>query len=72
MLLVRVCISVKPKESAEEEQDAADPNSYYFMYICRKRKDMVIKKKVKLGRLNNKALKELQPTRRRAPNVKPS
>ena len=63
-------ISVKPKEYEEEEQDTSDPNSFYFVYICTKKRDMVIKKKIKLGRLNKKQIKALQPSRRKAPNLK--
>jgi len=64
--------TVKPKEFPEEELDSADPNSYYFVYIISKRADMVLKKNVKLGRLNRKQLKSLQPARRKAPNLKPT
>lgn len=63
---------MKPKEFPEEELDSADPNSYYFVYIITKRAEMVMKKNVKLGRLNKKQLKALQPSRRRAPNLKPT
>ncbi len=65
-----LCLSVKPKEFDEEEQDSADPNSFYFVYICTKKKDMVTKKKVKLGKLNKKQLKDMQPSKRKAPNLK--
>lgn len=70
--VIEVQALLKPKESPEEELDPADPNSYYFIYLCKKRRDMVVKKKVKLGRLNKKALKSLQPSRRKAPNLKPN
>lgn len=70
MTLFKFYFIVKPKEFEDEIQDTSDPNSFYFIYVCRKKRDMVIKKKVKLGRLNKKQLKALQPTRRRAPNIK--
>eukprot|EP01032_Pedospumella_encystans_P011383 gene11383-13235_t len=70
--MVEVQALLKPKEFPEEELDSADPNSYYFVYIITKRIEMVMKKNVKLGRLNKKQLKALQPTRRRAPNLKPT
>lgn len=65
-------ILVKPKEFPEEELDSTDPNSYYFVYIGEKRKEMVIKKKVKLGRINKKQLQALQAPTRKAPNLKPT
>eukprot|EP01034_Spumella_vulgaris_P041036 gene41036-50773_t len=37
---VEVQALLKPKEYDEEEQDSADPNSFYFVYICTKKKDM--------------------------------
>ena len=64
--------AVKPKEFPEEELDQADPDSYYFVYIIRKVREMVIKKAVKLGRMNKKQLKALEPSRRAAPNLKPT
>eukprot|EP00598_Pedospumella_elongata_P010213 CAMPEP_0184989994 /NCGR_PEP_ID=MMETSP1098-20130426/30608_1 /TAXON_ID=89044 /ORGANISM="Spumella elongata, Strain CCAP 955/1" /LENGTH=278 /DNA_ID=CAMNT_0027515111 /DNA_START=36 /DNA_END=868 /DNA_ORIENTATION=- len=70
--MVEVQALLKPKEFPEEELDSADPNSYYFVYIITKRIEMVMKKNVKLGRLNKKQMKALQPTRRRAPNLKPT
>lgn len=70
--VIEVQAVLKPKEYPLEELDGKDPDSYYFVYVCKKRRDMVIKKKVKLGRLNKKALKALQPTRKKAPNLKPN
>jgi hypothetical protein len=64
--------TVKPKEYPEEELDSADPDSYYFVYIISKRLEMVLKKNVKLGRLNQKQMKALLPARKRAPNLKPT
>ncbi len=64
--------TVKPKEYPEEELDSGDPNSYYFVYIITKRLEMVIKKNIKLGRLNKKQLKALMPSRKKAPNLKPT
>lgn len=49
---------MKPKEYTEEELDSTDPDSYYFVYICKKNPEMVIKKKMKLGRLTAKELRE--------------
>jgi hypothetical protein len=42
------------------------------VYIITKRLEMVIKKNVKLGRMNAKQLKALMPTRKKAPNLKPT
>lgn len=61
---------MKPKEFDDEIQDPSDPTSFYFVYICKKKRDMVIKKKVKEGRMNKKQLKALQPSKRKAPNLK--
>jgi hypothetical protein len=63
--------AVKPKEFPEEELDSADPNSYYFVYICEKRRDMVLRKRIKLGRLTKKEQKKYAPKTRKAPNLKP-
>ena len=63
---------MKPKEHAEEELDHSDPDSYYFVYILTKRKEMVLKKNVKLGRVNAKQMKSMMPARKRAPNLKPT
>jgi hypothetical protein len=71
LLNIAFLYAVKPKEFLEEELDQTDPDSYYFVYILQKKRELVIKKNVKLGRLNAKALKALQPVRRRGPNAKP-
>ena len=63
--------AVKPKEFPEEELDSADPNSYYFVYICEKRRDMVLRKRIKLGRLTKKEQKKYAPKSKKAPNLKP-
>lgn len=42
----------------------------YFIYICKKTKELVLKKKVRLGRAKKKELKLLQPKGRQV-NVKP-
>jgi hypothetical protein len=64
---------VKPREAAEEEFDPNDPNSMYFVYICKKTRELVVKKKVKEQRLNKKELKKLLPAPgRRAQNLKPA
>lgn len=65
-------LAVKPKEYPDEELDSADPDSYYFVYIITKRMEMVLKKNVKLGRINQKQLRALMPGRRKAPNLKPT
>jgi hypothetical protein len=62
---------VKPKEFPDETLDPSDPDSMYFVYICKKTKELVIKKKVKLGRITKKQLKALRPKSRRV-NIKPS
>mmetsp|Transcript_31749 Transcript_31749/g.53555 ORF Transcript_31749/g.53555 Transcript_31749/m.53555 type:complete len:305 (-) Transcript_31749:172-1086(-) len=69
---IEVQALLKPKEFPEEELDPADPNSYYFVYIITKQLEMVIKKGVKLGRINAKQLKALMPQRKKAPNLKPT
>jgi hypothetical protein len=62
---------VKPKEFAAEIQDPTDPNSMYFIYICKKNKDLVNRKKVKLGRMTKKQINAMKPKRKRV-NIKPS
>ncbi len=62
---------VKPKEYPDEELDSSDPNSMYFVYICRKTPELVLRKKVKLGRLTKKQLKAMKPREKRV-NLKPS
>ena len=62
--------TVKPKEFATEELDPADPDSMYFVYICRKTKELVLRKRIKLGRITKKQLKKLKPKPRRV-NLKP-
>ncbi|RYG66846.1 hypothetical protein EON64_08810 [archaeon] len=62
---------MKPKEHADELLDPSDPGSMYFIYICRKTKELVIKKKVKLGRIKKKELQLMRP-RGKQVNVKPS
>jgi hypothetical protein len=69
---IEVQALLKPKEFPEEELDPLDPDSYYFVYVVVKQKEMVIKKGVKLGRINAKQLKAMQPPRRKAPNLKPT
>jgi hypothetical protein len=69
--IVEVQALLKPKIRDDEELDPSDPASMYFIYICRKSKDLVNKKKVKLGRLKQKQLKASQP-RGKNINIKPS
>ena len=38
---------VKPKEYENEDLDSTDPNSLYFIYVCRKYKELAIKMKAK-------------------------
>jgi hypothetical protein len=64
--------AVKPKEFEGEELDPSDPASMYFVYICKKSKELVIKKQVKLGRLKKKQAKALQEQKGRSINLKPS
>lgn len=71
ILIMFICFLVKPKEFETEELDPSDPASMYFIYICRKSKELVTKKKVKLGRLKKKALKAFE-TKGRKVNLKPS
>jgi len=68
---IEVQALLKPKEFPEEELDSADPNSYYFVYICEKRREMVLKKRIKLGRLTKKEQKKYAPKPKKAPNLKP-
>ena len=64
--------AVKPREFISEQLDGTDPHSFYFIYVCKKTPDLVLKKKIKMGRINKKELKAMQATRkRRAPNLKP-
>jgi hypothetical protein len=65
------CVTVKPKEFAVEELDPSDPDSMYFMYVCKKTTELVIKKKIKLGRMTKKQIKGLKRRPYRV-NVKPS
>jgi hypothetical protein len=44
----------------------------YFVYICKKSKELVIKKQVKLGRLKKKQAKAMQEQKARNVNLKPS
>ncbi len=62
---------VKPKEFIDEELDSSDPNSMYFVYICKKTRELVLKKKIKLGKVTKKEIKNAKPQGRRA-NLKPS
>lgn len=69
--IVEVQALLKPKVRDDEELDPSDPASMFFIYICRKSKDLVNKKKVKLGRLKRKQLKANIP-RGKNINIKPS
>lgn len=62
---------VKPKEFIDEELDTSDPDSMYFVYICKKTRELVLKKKIKLGKVTKKEVKAAKPKSRRA-NLKPS
>lgn len=61
---------VKPREYASEILDPSDPASMYFIYVCKKSKELVLKKKVRLGRAKKKELKLMKP-RGKQVNVKP-
>lgn len=63
---------VKPKEFDAEELDPSDPASMYFVYICKKSKELVVKKQVKLGRLKKRQAKAMQEQKGRSVNLKPS
>lgn len=69
--VIEVQAVLKPKEYPDEELDPSDPNSMYFVYICRKTPELVLRKKVKLGRLTKKQLKAMKPREKRV-NLKPS
>ena len=71
LTLIFVVYLVKPKEFAIEELDPSDPDSMYFVYICKKTPDLVLKKKIKLGRLTKKQIKATKRKPFRA-NVKPA
>ena len=60
----------KPREVEDQEYDLDDPDSLYFVYICKKQPEMVKKKKVKEGKIAASELKKNAPVRRKAPNVK--
>lgn len=63
--------TVKPKEFEEEELDPNDPNSLYFLYICRKNHELVRKKKLKEKKiLAGKNKKQTQEKTIKAPNLK--
>lgn len=72
--VVEVQALMKPREHDLEEFDPNDPNSMYFVYICRKTRELVVKKKLKEKRMNKKQAKAALPqaTRKRAPNLKPT
>jgi stalled ribosome rescue protein Dom34 len=44
---------VKPKAFEAEELDPNDPNNLYFIYICIKQPDLVLKKKKKEKKIQN-------------------
>lgn len=69
--LVEVQAIGKPKQYVDEDLDPSDPNSMYFIYICRKSRDLVIKKKIKLGHAKKKAQKASEPVGHRV-NLKPA
>ena len=62
--------AAKPAEADDIEYDLTDPDNLYFVYICKKSKEMNKKKQVKEGRLAAKELESNAPRRRRAPNLK--
>lgn len=68
--VIEVQALLKPREYPDEVLDPKDPGAMYFIYICKKTKELVTKKKVRLGRLKKKELKLLQP-RGRQVNLKP-
>ena len=71
--VVEVQALMKPREHDEEVLDPNDPNSMYFVYVCKKTRELVVKKKIKEKRLTKKQAKEALPKpSRRAPNIKPS
>jgi stalled ribosome rescue protein Dom34 len=49
---------VKPKAYEEEELDPNDPDNLYFIYICIKQADLVLKKKKKQNKLKNRQNKK--------------
>lgn len=58
----------KPLEFEDEELDVEDPSNLYFIYICQKNEDMVMKKKVKENKLQQDKKKK-KKKKMQAPNL---
>lgn len=56
----------KPVEFEEEDLDQDDPDSLYFIYICKKQADMVLKKLIKENKVKAE-LKKKKPKKVKAP-----
>lgn len=73
--VVEVQALLKPRDHPEEVLNPQDPASMYFIYVCKKTRELVLKKKVSLGRAKKKEMRLLQPTKRkeegRRVNLKP-
>ena len=62
--------AAKPKVHPMEVMDPNDPDSMYFIYICTKQKDLVLKKKIKLKKIKAAAEKKRRnPLKKKAPKL---
>jgi hypothetical protein len=50
----------------------SDPNSMYFIYICKKTPELILKKKIKLGKLTRKQIKQATTQPGKRANLKPT
>ena len=65
---VEIQAIVKPPEYEEEELDVEDPSNLFFIYICVKIEEMVMKKKVKENKVKLERKKK-KPKQMQAPNL---
>jgi SAM-dependent methyltransferase len=67
--LIEVQAMLKPKEFEGERLDPDDPESLYWVYICRKKEVMVTQKKIKENKLKLKKKKAGKKATIKAPNL---
>jgi hypothetical protein len=68
VLQVEVQALAKPLEFEDEELDVEDPGNLYFIYICQKKAEMVMRKKVKENKVKLDKKKKKKP-KMSAPNL---
>lgn len=58
MLIIAYVSIAKPQEFEDQEYDLKDPDSLYFVYVCKKTPELIAKRREKFRRDQNKGKKK--------------